>query len=134
MTEDPGTTGLIDADAVLREQLVDPLFRSEWQRLALARAVALRLTLYRADHGLTQTALGRLLDMPQPAIARLESADHVPSFPTLVRLSETLGIAFSIDIRPRSRAASAPTDDARSATISEVVHTDRGADILVAAS
>ncbi len=134
MTDDVGVTAVIDADQVLSDQLAAPLFRAEWERLALAQAVALRLVVYRADHGLTQTALGRLLDMPQPAVARLESTDHVPSFPTLVRLSETLGIAFSIDIRPRSRAASAPTDDARSATISEVVHTDRGADILVAAS
>ncbi len=134
LSESRGATGLIDADHILTDHLTDPLFRAEWERLALARAVALRLVVYRADHGLTQTALCRLLAMPQPAVARLESADHAPSIDTLVRPSETLGIAFSIDIRPRARAASATAADARTATIIEEVHTDRGADILVAAS
>ena len=134
MTDDMGATGLIDAEQILPDHLADPLFRAEWERLALARAVALRLVVYRADHGLTQTALGRILDMPQPAIARLESAEHAPSFATLVRLSEALDIAFLVDIRPRSLPDVSATDPARIAKIVEEAHTDRGADILVVAS
>ncbi|MEJ7763488.1 MAG: helix-turn-helix transcriptional regulator [Thermomicrobiales bacterium] len=134
MTDGRGAAELIDADDVLAEQLTDPHIRTEWERLALARAVALRLVVYRADHGLTQTALGRILDMPQPAIARLESAEHAPSFATLVRLSEALDIAFLVDIRPRSLPDVSATDPARIAKIVEEAHTDRGADILVVAS
>ncbi len=85
----------------LKKRLRDPDFRREWDRTALARAVALRLVEYRADNGLSQTALARKLQMQQPAIARLEAGDHNPSVDTLVRLSQGLGIDFHIDITPK---------------------------------
>lgn len=85
----------------LKKQLRDPDFRREWDRTALARAVALRLVEYRADNGLSQTALARKLQMQQPAIARLEAGDHNPSVDALKRLSQGLGIDFHIDITPQ---------------------------------
>jgi ribosome-binding protein aMBF1 (putative translation factor) len=85
----------------LKKRLRNPDFRREWDRTALARAVALRLVEYRADYGLSQTALARKLQMQQPAIARLEAGDHNPSVDTLVRLSQGLGIDFHIDITPK---------------------------------
>jgi ribosome-binding protein aMBF1 (putative translation factor) len=85
----------------LKKRLRDPDFRREWDRTALARAVALRLVEYRAHNGLSQTALARKLQMQQPAIARLEAGDHNPSVDTLVRLSQGLGIDFHIDITPK---------------------------------
>src|SRR5215204_5013481 len=56
---------LIPFEQILEEELRDPEFRAAWERLAPARAVANRLILYRAEHGLTQTALARLLGMLQ---------------------------------------------------------------------
>jgi ribosome-binding protein aMBF1 (putative translation factor) len=85
-------------DEVLHEQLADPEFHDEWDRTALARAVAERLVTYRAKRELTQTGLARLLMMQQPAIARLESGEHTPSLDTLWRLASRLGIEFHIDI------------------------------------
>lgn len=85
----------------LKKRLRDPEFRREWDRTALARAVALRLVEYRADNGLSQTALARKLQMQQPAIARLEAGDHNPSVDTLMRLSQVLRIDFHIDITPK---------------------------------
>jgi transcriptional regulator with XRE-family HTH domain len=84
----------------LKERLREPSFRQAWERTALARAVALRLVEYRADHGLSQTALARKLQMLQPAIARMETGDHNPSVETLIRLSQGLGIDIHIDITP----------------------------------
>jgi len=69
--------------------------------------------------------------MPRAAIARLESADHVPSFATLIRLSETLGIAFSIDIRPRSLPDALATRNTGAGKIVEEVHTDQDVTVLV---
>lgn len=86
------------ADKVLERQLEDPAFRVEWERTAVARAVAARLVEYRVEHGLTQTALARTLGMKQPAVARLEAGEHNPSFDTLVRLSRGLDIEFHIDV------------------------------------
>lgn len=88
------------AENVLARQLRDPRVRAEWERTAVARAVATRLVEYRAEHGLSQTALARTLGMKQPAIARLEAGAHNPSFDTLVRLSSALGIEFHIDVTP----------------------------------
>ena len=88
------------ADKVLARQLRDPRFRAEWERTAVARAVAARLVAYRAEHGLSQTALARVLGMKQPAIARLEAGEHNPTFDTLARLSSTLGIEFHIAVTP----------------------------------
>lgn len=92
------------SDEVLARQLEDPEFRAEWERTAVARAVAAQLVAYRAEHGLSQSALARQLGMQQPAIARLEAGEHNPSFETLTRLSSVLGITFKIEITPEGVA------------------------------
>ena len=91
---------LPSAGTVIEAKLKDPMFRAEWERTAVARAVAIRVLEYRAQHGITQTELARCLGMKQPAIARLEAGEHNPSFETLARLSSTLGIEFHIAVRP----------------------------------
>ncbi len=72
---------------------------------ALARAVAVKVIFYRAEHGLSQTALAKRLQMTQPAVARLESGEHNPTFPTLLRLSNALGIELAIDIAHTGKRA-----------------------------
>jgi transcriptional regulator with XRE-family HTH domain len=88
-------------EEVLAEHLdADPEYRREWERTALARAVAVKVIAYRAEHGLSQTALAGLLKMSQPAVARLESGEHNPTFPMLLRLSDAMGVELAIDIAP----------------------------------
>ena len=128
------TPRLRTASAVQDDQLRNPDVRTEWDRLAPARAIALRLVAYRADHGLTQTGLGRRLGMPQPTIARLESGDHVPSLETLVRLSDALEIEFLVDITPRRTLSAWVSDDVDGAVVIEKVATGNGGELLVAAS
>ena len=70
---------LIGADEVLPEHLQDPAFRAEWERTALARAVALAVVGYPVKHNLTQTQLAKMLGMRQPHIARVESGEPNPS-------------------------------------------------------
>jgi ribosome-binding protein aMBF1 (putative translation factor) len=88
------------SDKVIARQLKDPHGRAEWDRTAVARAVATRLVGYRVEHDLSQTALARQLGMKQPAVARLEAGEHNPSFDTLARLSSALGIEFHIAVTP----------------------------------
>jgi ribosome-binding protein aMBF1 (putative translation factor) len=88
------------SDKVIARQLKDPAVRAEWERTAVARAVAVRLVEYRVEHALSQTALARKLGMKQPAVARLEAGEHNPSFDTLARLSSALGIEFHIAVTP----------------------------------
>lgn len=86
-------------EQVLQEALTDPAFRIEWERTSLARTVAIQLVKYRVDHDLTQTGLAKLLGMQQPAIARLESGDHNPTTPTLLRLADVLGLQFHVHVK-----------------------------------
>ncbi len=90
---------------VLAGHLKDPAFRERWEKTALARAVALRLVAYRAEHALSQTALARILQMKQPAVARLEAGEKIPSWDTLARISDALGVEFLVDIAPKGRRA-----------------------------
>ena len=91
-------TELKTDDEVMEECLKNPEFRKEWERAALARAVAIEVIRYRAEHGISQTELGRRLGMHQPAIARLEEGEHNPSIDMLRRLSQKLGIDLNINI------------------------------------
>lgn len=72
------------ADRVLAEQLKDQSFREEWDRTALARAVATQVVTCRAQQGLSQAALARKLGVSQPLVARLPDyrvANHRPKRP-----------------------------------------------------
>jgi transcriptional regulator with XRE-family HTH domain len=100
-------------DDLIAGQLADPAFRAEWERTALARAVALRLVRYRAEHNLSQRDLAKRLDMEQPQVARLERGDVNPTLETLMRLAGALEIEFTIDVRPTNRKARLVTQRAQ---------------------
>ncbi len=82
----------------------DPAARERWERTALARAVAIAVIRYRAEHGLSQRALAKQLGMPQPHIARLELGEHNPSVEMLQRLAQGLGQCFVVAVAPADRA------------------------------
>lgn len=89
---------------ILAEELTgDPEFRREWERLALARAVAAEVVRYRADHELSQRDLAKLLDVKQPQVSRLENGEHNPSHETLTLLASRLGMEFNISIAPANK-------------------------------
>ena len=90
---------------VLTEDLKDPVFRARWERNALARAVANQVIAYRAERGLSQSELATMLEMKQPQVARLEAAEHNPSFDTLIKLVGVLGIELVISIHPTKKAS-----------------------------
>ena len=91
-------------DELIAEQLrSDPVFRAEWERTALARAVAAAIVRYRAEHDLSQRELAERLSMKQPQVARLELGEVNPSIDTLMRISARLDIEFTIDVRRRGR-------------------------------
>jgi DNA-binding XRE family transcriptional regulator len=87
-----------------REQLRDPTFGAEWQRLAPAREFSEALIQYRVDHDLGQRALAARLGVSQPRVARLESGEHNPSIDTIINVVRQLGIEFCLDVSPADRA------------------------------
>lgn len=101
------------SEEVLARELRDPEFREEWERTALARAVALKVLRYRAEQGISQRELGELLGMPQSQVSRLEAGEHDPSIDTLIRLSRALELELTIDIHPAGREPRLVTKRAR---------------------
>ena len=124
-------------DEVLAEQLKDAAFRAEWERTALARAVATRLVAYRAAHRLSQTQLARQLGLKQPAVARLERGEHTPTIDTLRLLSGALDMEFLLAIAPDRPGRRRPrwlTRYITAADVFEEVSDGSGSRVLVAAS
>lgn len=85
---------------VLDTHLQDPEFRHQWERSAVARAVAIWLCRYRAEQGLTQEALAERVGMKQSAIARLELGETEPKLSTLLRLARALDTPLTVHLAP----------------------------------
>jgi DNA-binding XRE family transcriptional regulator len=88
---------------VAEEQLADPSFKAEWQRLAPAREFAATLLRYRAKHKLSQRALAEKLGVSQPRVVKLESGEHNPEVDTIINAVRRLGIEFVLDVAPANR-------------------------------
>jgi DNA-binding XRE family transcriptional regulator len=93
------STTTLDA-LVAEEQLADPSFRGQWQRLAPAREFAATLLRYRAEHELSQRALAKKLGVSQPRVVKLESGEHNPEIDTIINAVRCLGIEFVLDVAP----------------------------------
>jgi transcriptional regulator with XRE-family HTH domain len=120
------------SEQVLAEELQDPAFRREWDRTAVARAVAMKVLEYRTEHGLSQRALAQKLDMTQPQLARIEAGEHNPTIDTLARLAQTLDIEFAIDVHPRRRVPKLLSGRARGKNAIASYETDTAAVLLAA--
>ena len=117
---------------VLGEVLEDGEFRAEWERTALARAVAVAVAGYRARHSLSQRALAQTLGMQRSAVARLELGEHNPSVETLQRLSRALRIHFAIDLAPPGDQERWVTSTAGASVREEYTSADGGRVLIVA--
>src|SRR5687767_15617047 len=123
------TSAEVHADLMKDEE-----FRALWEASAPARALANRLVGYRIDHGLTQTALARKIGISQPAVARMEIGEHMPTINTLMKISEALDIEILLDIKPAAKPRSWVSVEADNARVVERVTTAKGSEVLLAAS
>jgi transcriptional regulator with XRE-family HTH domain len=97
----------------VEEQLADPSFKAEWQRLAPAREFAATLLRYRAEHKLSQRALAKKLGVSQPRVVKLESGEHNPEIDTIINAARRLGIEFVLDVGPAARKPTLVTAQAQ---------------------
>jgi DNA-binding XRE family transcriptional regulator len=117
------TTPRKNLDALLaEEQLADPNFRAEWQRLAPAREFAATLLRYRAEYKLSQRALAKKLGVSQPRVVKLESGEHNPEVDTIINAVRRLGIEFVLDVAPMNRKPTLVT--ARAQKHGAIAHDD----------
>jgi DNA-binding XRE family transcriptional regulator len=90
-------------DEYLAELLAtDAEFRKHWYAEILARTFGLAVLKHRTEHGLTQTALGKMIGVPQSQIARIEDGEHTPSLPTMVKVCDALGLELTLTIGPKA--------------------------------
>lgn len=106
-------------ELIARELNEDRGFRAEWQRLAFARHVAVELIRYRAEHGLSQGALAKRLELSQPRIAKLESGEYNPRIETIIDITRATGIEFAFDSAPSASAPKLLTKAARGQVMEE---------------
>jgi ribosome-binding protein aMBF1 (putative translation factor) len=92
-------TDLATLNQVIDAVTADAEIREEWDRTAFAREVAIRIVRFRAERGLTQTDVARMIGMQQSVIARLERGENPPSLATLARISSGTGIEFDLRVR-----------------------------------
>jgi DNA-binding XRE family transcriptional regulator len=85
-------------EEIERARQANPDFRALWDSQAFAREVAHRIIAYRADHGLTQDQLGKLVGISQPAVAMLESGEDAPTLKTMAKVSAATDLEFHLDI------------------------------------
>ena len=125
-------TDLKTSEQVLAEELRDSDFKREWDRTAIARAVALKVLAYRIEHSLSQRGLAKQLGMTQPQVTRLEAGEHNPTIDTLARLAQTLDIEFAIDVHPHKRPPKLLSARARGKNTIASYRTDTAAVLLAA--
>src|SRR5947209_4907703 len=75
----------------LEEDLKDPVFRAEWERLRPFEELARIVIFRRAALGLTQAELAARMGTTASVISRIESGQHATSARTIKRLAEALG-------------------------------------------
>jgi DNA-binding XRE family transcriptional regulator len=93
---------MVASAELLRADLeADPEFAEEWERLALARHVAVDLIRYRSEKGLSQRALAAQLEVSRARVVELESGEKNPQFETLARIVAVTGIQFAISLARR---------------------------------
>lgn len=85
-------------DQVIEEHRNDSDFRAEWDRLAFAREIANHVAAYRTQCNLSQRDLAKIVGLVPLQIARLEKAEHQPSFETLAKLSRATGLEFRFEV------------------------------------
>lgn len=129
MTKKIRLSDLASSEEVLAHHLKNDGFREEWNRTALARAVAIGVIRYREERSLSQTQLAHLLGMKQPAVARIEAGEKNPTWETIARLSAVLGLEVQINIAPGKRRRLISKDLRKEANILETSEDGR---ILIA--
>jgi DNA-binding XRE family transcriptional regulator len=87
-----------DFDVLKARKLRDPKVKAEYDRLGPIYALVWELVEARHKVGLTQAQLAERMGTTQSAIARLESARHMPSLDMAARYAEAVGQRLDIHL------------------------------------
>ena len=82
-----------------------PARRDGYRRAKGAFELAERVRRAREKLGITQAELATRIGSTQPAVARLEGGGVSPSFETLQRIADALGLELVVELRAPRRAS-----------------------------
>ena len=83
----------------LKEQLKDPAFRTEYERLQPEFEVARAIIAARVEKNLTQQELADKIGMRQSNISRIESGSCSPTVATLQQIAAGMGKKLHIEFK-----------------------------------
>jgi len=83
-------------EAFKKKMLKDPAVKAEYDRLEPEFALARELIAARLKAGLTQAQVARRMRTSQSAVARMESANGLPSTSSLVKYARAVGRRIQI--------------------------------------
>lgn len=81
------------------KHMQDPEFRKLWEKDLPRHEFICEIIKARVDNGLTQEELADIIQMKQPAIARIESPDGNPRLSTMQKIAEGLGKKLKITLQ-----------------------------------
>ena len=87
-------------DDFLKEQLLDPEFKKEYEALQPERAIIQAIIDARQQSGLTQKELSERTGITQSDISKLERGNANPSIRTLQRLAAGMGMKLRLEFLP----------------------------------
>ena len=90
--------------AIKKERRASVPRRAGYRAAKEAFEIAERVRQAREQRGFTQKELAARIGSSQPALARLEAGGVTPSFDTLHRIAEALGLELVVDLRVRRSA------------------------------
>lgn len=86
----------------LKEQLKDPEFKVEYEKLQPEHAVIQAIIDARKQSGLTQKELSERTGIAQGDISKIEKGNANPSIRTLQRLATGMGMRLKIEFLPEN--------------------------------
>ncbi len=90
---------MTDFDVLKARMLQDPAVKAEYDRLGPIHALVFELVEARHRAGLTQAQLAARMGTTQSAVARLESARHMPSLDLAARYAAAVGQRLDIHLQ-----------------------------------
>jgi DNA-binding XRE family transcriptional regulator len=83
----------------LKQQLRNPRFRKAWERTKAESSLAAQLIRLRAEQGLTQEQVARMVNTTQSCLSRLERHPPQRATPLLKRLARVYGREVQVEVR-----------------------------------
>ena len=89
-----------DFEEFMEQEMKNPDFKAAYEAMEPERQLIAAMIAARRGQGVTQKELSKRTGIPQADISRFENGNSNPTYATLVRLAQELGMRFEIKLVP----------------------------------